>query len=120
MKNTPFGTTRFDMYNFGGDFDKKINFEYLFDGFVFYEPIENFEIAFGIPHIFNDSSFVEEFYRRTAIVENISLNKAKSSNEIKEMINQFNVLKKENIRHSEYFKQVIEDLDIEIDKWIKN
>jgi hypothetical protein len=118
MKNTPFGTTQFDMYNFGGDFDNKERFEYLFDGFVFYKPIENFEIAIGIPDLFNDSSFLEEFYRRTAIVENISLSEAKSSSEIKESIQAFNVLGKENIKDSEYFKQVVEDLNIAMDKWI--
>ncbi|MGA3014545.1 MAG: hypothetical protein ABSD71_11000 [Bacteroidales bacterium] len=55
LQGTPFGETTFDMYNFGGKSFKTVNFEDLFDGFIFYNPIENFEVAVGIPEIFNDS-----------------------------------------------------------------
>ena len=91
--DTPFGETKFDMYNFGGNDYKQVNFEYLFDGFIFYEPIENFQLAVGIPHIFDDSLFVLEFYRRTTIDEHITLEEAKSSMEIQSYIKEKNGLK---------------------------
>lgn len=118
LENTPFGSTQFDMYNFGGSDYEKVSFEYMFDGFIFYEPIDSFEIAIGIPNLFNDSSFVEEFYRRTAIAEKIPLNKAKSSKEIKEIIKEYNTLTIENIRYNKYLKQDFEDFNVEINKWI--
>ncbi|MGI6320502.1 MAG: hypothetical protein ACOXZK_05990 [Bacteroidales bacterium] len=91
MKNTPFGKTQFDMYNFGGTAYETVNFEYIFDGMVFYEPIENFEEVVGIPGIFDDKEFVKEFYRRIAIGEKITIEEAMSSEEINEYIKDWNV-----------------------------
>lgn len=95
MQDTPFGKTKFDMYNFGGNAYETVNFEYIFDGMVFYEPIENFEIVVGIPGIFDDKAFVTEFYRRTALEERITMEEAMSSKEINDYIKDWNV-KKEN------------------------
>lgn len=95
MKGTPFGKTTFDMYNFGGNAYETVNFEYIFDGMVFYEPIENFKLVVGIPGIFDDKAFVTEFYRRTALEERITIEEAMSSKEINDYIKDWNV-KKEN------------------------
>jgi hypothetical protein len=113
LKDTPFGATKFDMYNFGGRDFQTVNFEYIFDGFVFYEPIENFELAKGIPNIFKDKVFKEEFYRRIAMEENITIDEAKLSKEIKEYIEAINVLTINKV-------QVLEELNKEINKWLTN
>jgi hypothetical protein len=113
LKGTPFGETKFDMYNFGGRDYKTVNFEDIFDGFIFYKPVENFELAVGIPNLFNDSLFVEEFYRRKAIEENTTIEVAKSSKETQRYIEKTNVL---NIEKLENLNQYISL----INKWIKN
>ena len=111
FKSTPFGTTEFDMYNFGGNDYTTVNFEYIFDGFIFYTPFEDFELAVGIPNIFNDKEFVEEFYRRTAIAENITIEEAKKSKETKAYIENVNSLKIGKI-------QKLNELTKELNKWL--
>ncbi len=111
LKNTPFGTTIFDMYNFGGNDYATVNFENIFDGFIFYTPFENFELAVGIPNIFNDKEFVEEFYRRTAILKNITIEEAKKSKETKAYIENVNSLKIGKI-------QKLDVLTKELNKWL--
>lgn len=111
FRNTPFGTTKFDMYNFGGNDYAPVNFEYIFDGFIFYTPVEDFKLAVGIPNIFNDKEFVEEFYRRTAIAENITIEEAKKSKETKAYIETINNLKIGEI-------QKLDVLTKELNKWL--
>lgn len=105
MKGTPFGKTKFDMYNFGAY--ETVNFEYIFDGMVFYEPIENFEVVVGIPGIFDDKAFVTEFYRRTALEERITIEEAMSSKEINDYIKDWNVKKENKIDDLEKFNELI-------------
>ena len=107
LKDTPFGKTKFNMYNFGGSNYETVNFEYIFDGFVFYEPIENFELIVGIPGIFDDKVFVTEFYRRTSMEEKITIEEAMSSKEINEYIEDWNVKKVDKIEDIEKFNDLI-------------
>ena len=107
MKDTPFGKTIFDMYNFGGNAYETVNFEYIFDGMVFYEPIENFEVVVGIPGIFDDNEFVTEFYRRISMGERITIEVAMSSKEINEYIEDINVKKINKLDDLDKFIEVI-------------
>lgn len=107
MKGTPFGKTKFDMYNFGGHAYETVNFEYIFDGMVFYEPIENFELVVGIPGIFDDKEFVTEFYRRTAMEEGITIEESMSSEEIRNYIDDWNVKKTHKISDLDKFNNWI-------------
>jgi len=111
MKDTPFGKTKFDMYNFGGNAYETVNFEYIFDGMVFYEPIENFEVVVGIPGIFDDKAFVTEFYRRTALEERITIEEAMSSKEINQYVEDWNVKKVNKVDDLDKFNDLI-------NKWI--
>ena len=92
LKNTPFGNTKFDLYVFGESDYESVNFDFIFDGFVFYEPVENFEMIYGIPGIFEDEAFVAEFHRR------LSMEKwdTEEINYI-EVLNRKNVEKKSNL-----------------------
>lgn len=111
LKNTPFGQTKFEMYNFGGNAYETVNFEYIFDGFIFYEPFENFELVIGIPGIFDDETFVAEFYRRTSFEEGISLEEAISSKETNEYMKELNEKIKYEIENIEIFNN-------SINKWL--
>jgi hypothetical protein len=107
LKDTPFGKTKFDMYNFGGNDYESVNFDFIFDGFVFYEPVENFEIVVGLPGIFDDKAFVTEFYRRTSMEERITIEEAKSSNEIRNHIEDWNVKKVNKIKNLDKYNGLI-------------
>ena len=107
MKDTPFGKTKFDMYNFGGNAYETVNFEYIFDGMVFYEPIENFELVVGIPGILDDKAFLTEFYRRISMEERITIEKAMSSKEIKKHIEYCNVKKVNKIDDLDKFNDMV-------------
>jgi hypothetical protein len=120
MKETPFGKTKFDMYNFGGNAYETVYFEYIFDGLVFYEPIENFEIVIGIPGLFDDSTFFEEFYRRIAVEAGMTIEAVKSSNEIRNYINDLNVKKadKIDILGIDNDRYNLSDYNCQINKWM--
>lgn len=111
IKGSPFGKTEFDMYNFGYNAFETVNFEYIFDGLIYFEPIENFQLVFGIPGIFNDPAFVDEYYRRAAFEENITIEEARSSKEIKENIEKYNVKKVEKMQDLDKFSGLV-------NKWI--
>jgi hypothetical protein len=98
LKNTPFGKTKFDMYNFGGDAYETINFAFIFDGFLFYAPIENFEIIHGIPDIFADKKFITEFFRRISMLKSLE----ESIN-----IEEFNIKTTRKLYHLDAYKEQI-------------
>ena len=107
LKDTPFGKTKFDMYNFGGSDYESINFDFIFDGFVFYEPVENFEIVAGIPGIFEDEAFVTEFYRRMLMMGDITVEEIESY--VKDL-NMKTVNKKENVdKYNEVINRWLEE-----------
>jgi hypothetical protein len=106
LKNTPFGNTKFDMYNFGRSDYENVNFDFIFDGFVFYEPIENFEVVVGIPGIFEDKAFVAEFYRRALMMKGVTIE------EIESYIEDWNIKTKKK-------KYNLDKYIIEINKWLE-
>jgi hypothetical protein len=105
MKDTPFGKTKFDMYIFGGSDYESVNFDFIFDGFVFYEPIENFELIFGIPDICADKAFVTELYRRLLMI------KGMDENDCKDYVEEFNIKKIEKLSDFDKYKDMI-------DRWL--
>jgi hypothetical protein len=107
LKNTPFGKTKFDMYNFGGNTYESVNFDFIFDGFVFYEPIENFEIINGIEGIFDDEVFVREYYRRGLMCRGVT------TEEIESYIKELNVKTVNK-------KSGLEEYNTVINKWLEN
>jgi hypothetical protein len=90
LKGTPFGSTRFDQYNFGGSAYRKVNFDYIFDGFIFYTPIKEFRMVQGFTGIFDDPGFRKEYLRRLAIEENRQLTDVKSSADIEKQMEELN------------------------------
>lgn len=107
LKNTPFGETKFDMYNFGGIDYEAVNFDYIFDGLVFFEPVENFEYVVGIPGIFDDKTFVTEFYRRKSMEERMTLEESMLSKKIQNYIEDWNVKKATKIDGVDKFNKLI-------------
>ena len=69
LKNTPFGNSTFDLYNFGSDYEK-VNFDYIFDGMIFYKPVSEMKLVTGIPNVY-PKDFEKQFYERMAIIDGI-------------------------------------------------
>ncbi len=112
LKGTPFGATPFDMYNFGGRAYASVTFDYIFDGYVFYEPLEKFEMTQGIPGIFDDPAFVREFIRRYAISDNLRPEQADTSTEIRGYIRQYNILQTKPLKGLDGYGE-------QINKWLR-
>lgn len=110
FKGTPFGSTQFDMYLFGRGYDKTSKFEDIFDGFIFCYPVEDFEIATGIPNIFTDD-YSEMYYQRSAMEYGITIEEAKRSKEINESLDEVNKLKIKKV-------DGLEKLNEDLNKWL--
>ena len=67
FENSPFGNDYFDTWIF-----TKHDFSYsdVFDGFVYYKPIEEFQMAIGVAGLM-DSSFLAELKRRNVIANKV-------------------------------------------------
>jgi len=67
FENSPFGKDYFDTWIF-----TRHDYSYsdVFDGFVYYKPIEEFQMAVGVPGLI-DSSFLLELKRRNVIANEI-------------------------------------------------
>jgi hypothetical protein len=98
LENTPFGKTVFDMYNFGGNAYETVNFDFIFDGFVFYGPLENFEVIHGFPDIFADEVFVTEYLRRLSMIKGFDGN---------DYIEEFNTKSSEKLYDLDKYQEII-------------
>jgi hypothetical protein len=64
LKSTPFGETPFQKYSLHAETARQM--QDYFDGFVFYEPVENHILSWGYPN-FIDKNFEKEMKRRNQI-----------------------------------------------------
>lgn len=111
LKNTPFGTDQFDLYHFGNAFES-VNFEFMFDGFVFYQPIEEFNLALGIPNLYS-GPYQDVFYQRMAIIKGQTEAEVRASKAISETLESLNTLKYQKMRN-------LGPLKAQRDQWLKN
>ncbi|MEE4257046.1 MAG: hypothetical protein V2I47_08405 [Bacteroidales bacterium] len=67
LRNSPFGKDYFDTWIF-----TEHNYSYgdVFNGFVYYKPIQEFKMAVGVPGLI-DSAFLSELKRRNAIANKV-------------------------------------------------
>lgn len=87
LENTPFGNATFDLYNFGGDYDKNIKFDYIFNGMIHYKSIKEMRFVVGIPNVY-PKEFENQFYERLSIVEGTPLEETIINNkEYREEVN---------------------------------
>ena len=67
LKNTAFGNSKFDLYNFGGDDYEETTFDYIFDGMIFYKPVYEMDLAMGIPNVY-PKEYEKQFFERISLV----------------------------------------------------
>ena len=112
MKGTPIGNTKFDLYNFGGGYDTSINFDYIFDGMIFYKPLKELVLKWYIPNIY-PKEFEEQFFYRVSLFFNLPLNEIKSDKRILEELERNNNPIEESLS-----EETLDWISEQIKKWI--
>lgn len=110
LLGTPFGKDSFDLWPIG---KPAFNFQDIFTGFAFYQPIENQTLVTGIPG-FLDSAYFDEFFRRfklSAALQNFP------QQEIEILEKNPQDLEKEINEKREYQYEDIDSLILERVKW---
>lgn len=110
LKNSPFGNAPFDLYNFGGDYEK-VKFDYIFDGMVFYKPVSEMKFVLGIPNVY-PTTLEKQFYERKAITDGISYSESLQQN--KELLKEINSKKESKLPDS-----IIHKINLQINYWLK-
>jgi len=111
LKNTPFGNTTFDLYNFGGSDYEVVNFDYVFDGMIFYKPVLEMKLATGIPNVY-PTAYEKQFFERMALIDDISYEEAVKKHT--EYLKEINTLK-----HYGWPDSIREKIEEQIRFWTK-
>ena len=116
LKDTPIGNTKFDLMWFGEGYDTNINYDYIFDGMIFYKPLREMVIKIGVPNIYSKEN-EDLFLKRVALTMNRTLeNDKKYIDDLLEEINSWPV-----VMSVEDFagKETVETWENQIKKWIE-
>lgn len=119
LKDTPIGKAKFDLYFTynSEDWDTNINYNYIFDGMIFYKPLKEMVIKSGIPNIY-PKEYEEMFFKRISLVSGMKLEEVKNNKEFIELLKRINTPRKLSI--NEYLGEGLESLwDNQIKKWIE-
>ena len=110
FNNSPFGEDRFDYYD--SEEHKEYKYKDIFNGFIFYYPLEKHLWVTNIPGIM-DSEFIFTFAKRLKMIYPNTPDLASfSEDQINQQIKEMNTLKKE-------FYPDILSYNSEIQKWLK-
>jgi hypothetical protein len=104
---SPFGEDPFDIWPF------KQHFKYkdVFDGFVFYRPLNEQRCVVGMPEII-DSSFAPEILRRYALYNELPIQTTKLALDLEEIRKQYNVKR-------EFRYETLDSLVVQTEKWLR-
>ena len=119
LKDTPVGNSKFDLYFMyafaAGNYDANINYDYIFDGMIFYKPLREMVIKVGIPNIYSEE-YNDMFLKRVALILNKTLENDKEF--IDKALEEVNNLVEET--PDQYLGTGIESSwDSQIKKWIE-
>jgi len=119
LKDTPIGNAKFDLFftdDFAaGNYDANINYDYIFDGMIFYKPLREMVIKIGIPNIYSEDN-KEMFYKRIALTMNKTL--ANDKEYIEESLKDVSTVRIYPL--NEYFGSDVESAwNKQIEKWIE-
>jgi len=119
LKDTPIGNTKFDLFfteDFAaGNYDANINYNYIFDGMIFYKPLREMVPKIGIPNIYSEENY-DMFLKRVAITLNKTLENDKEF--IDTIFKDVNTVKIYPL--NEYFGSDVESTwNKQIEKWIE-
>jgi hypothetical protein len=105
FEGSPFGEDPFDIWPF------KQHFKYkdVFDGFVFYKPVDEHLLVVGIPGII-DSAFAPEILRRYALYNQLPVQTTKLTSDLDSIKTLYNVKR-------EFRYEMLDSLTAQIQKW---
>jgi|SRR5690554_281645 len=83
LKDTPIGNTVFDLYNFGGNYDT-VNYDYIFDGMIFYKPVKDMVLKWNIPNIY-PKELEEQYFKRAAVVYDLTVEEVKQDKDYSDL-----------------------------------
>lgn len=110
LKSTPFGNSNFDLYNFGDGYEK-INYDYIFDGMIFYKPISEMNLVSGIPNVY-PKEYEKQFYERKALIDGILYEESIIKN--KELLKELNTKTEIKLEDS-----IIQKINSQIKYWLR-
>jgi len=111
LKNTPFGKSKFDLYNFGGTDYEEVDYQYIFDGMIFYKPIVEMNFVTGIPNVY-PKEFEKQFHERMTLIDGISYEESIKENE--ELLKELNTKTETKLQDS-----IIQKINSQIKYWIE-
>ena len=120
LKETPVGDAKFDLYFTyafeAGNYDANTNYDYIFDGMIFYKPLREMVIKIGVPNLYSKENEVL-FLKRVEITLNKTLERDKEYiDELLKEVNDWPVVSPLD----EYLNiEIIESWDKRIKKWIE-
>ena len=88
-----------------------MNFDYIFDGMIFYKPVAEMNLVTGIPNVY-PIEFEKEFYERMACIDGISYDKSIKEN--KELLKELNTKSEVKLQDS-----IVQKINSQIRYWIK-
>lgn len=117
LKNTPIGNSKFDLFEFGEGYDTNINYDHIYDGMVFYKPLKEMIIKMGAPNLYPKED-EELFFKRVALINNMSLEDAKKNQDYIEYLKKINTPTDKPI--DEYLGEgTLDKWEKQIKKWIE-
>ena len=120
LKETPVGDAKFDLYFTyafeAGNYDANTDYDYIFEGMIFYKPLREMVIKIGVPNIYSKEN-EDLFLKRVELTLNKTLKDDKEYlDEILKEINKWPVV----LPLNEYQNKEIEETwDKQIKKWIE-
>ena len=111
LKGTPIGNTKFDLYWFG--WGHNVNFDYIFDGMIFYKPLKELIIKQGIPNVY-PKELEGQFFYRMALNNNQTLEEAMNDEENIKFLKEINTPVERFLD-----EEVLERISDQIKKWIE-
>lgn len=110
LKNTPIGNTKFDLYYFGENYET-VNFDYIFDGMIFYKPVKDMVLKWNIPNIY-PKEWEDQYFKRTAVNYNLTVEEVKEDSDL-------NLKTVNTPRETKLEEKVLQNIDSQIRKWIE-
>ncbi|MDY0090756.1 MAG: hypothetical protein RBR78_10390 [Flavobacteriaceae bacterium] len=111
LKGTPVGNTVFDLYNFGENYDT-VNYDYIFDGLIFYKPVTEMVLKWNIPNIY-PKEWEEQYFKRIVVSSDLTVEEVKKDKN-------YSDLKAVNISYENKLNEdALQKIGHQISKWIE-
>jgi hypothetical protein len=117
LKTTPIGDAKFDIFGFGEGYDTDIDYNYIYDGMIFYKPLKEMVMKFGVPNLY-PAEEENLFFERMALLRNISVEDARKEKDYVDFLHEFNT--PHEMPLDDYLeKGIIEKWETQIKQWIE-